>query len=139
MLHPDIYKKIQKKQEKLTSKNKNPRKFSIGDSLFARNYAGPQKWISVTVVKICGPLTYIVKTQLGHTMKRHVNQLRLRVTDTDDSHVDESLFDTWEINPPESSRSNLSPTAESTDTVEVPIRRSNHQRRPIERFAPVLY
>jgi hypothetical protein len=72
-------------------------------------------------------------------MKRHVNQLRLRVTDTDDSHVDESLFDTWEINPPESSRSNLSPTAESTDTVEVPIRRSNHQRRPIERFAPVLY
>ena len=52
LLHPDIYRKVRVKQDKVLQDNRcTIRKFSIGDTLYARNYSGTQKWIPVTVVK----------------------------------------------------------------------------------------
>ena len=61
------------------------RKFSIGNTLFARNYSTTQKWIPVTVVKITGPVSYQVKTKSDNVIKRHIDQLRFRHIDTEDA------------------------------------------------------
>ena len=59
LLHPDISQKIMEKQQKLVS-SKIPRRFQVGDKLFARNFHGPY-WISVKVTKVTGPLSYQVE------------------------------------------------------------------------------
>ena len=48
LLHPDNYSKFIDKQDKVVQDNCHTvRKFSIVDTLFARNYSGTQKWIPV--------------------------------------------------------------------------------------------
>ena len=59
------------KQQKLVS-SKTPRRFQVGDKLFARNFHGPH-WILVKVTKVTGPLSYQVETESGITLHQHVN------------------------------------------------------------------
>ena len=98
LLHTDIYRKVWDKQDKVVQQNsRTVRKFSIRDTLYARNYSGTQKWIPVTVVKITGPVSYQVKTKSGNIVKRHVDQLCFRHIDTEDAFDStedfEDLFD----------------------------------------------
>jgi hypothetical protein len=44
--------------------------------VFARNYGKGEKWIHGTIVKIDGPLSYVVKCDDGALWKRHIDQLR---------------------------------------------------------------
>ena len=93
-MHPDIYKKVKDKQDKVSQTNLCAvRKFSVGDTLFARNYSGKIKWIPVTVIKITGPVSYRVQTTSGNVIKRHVNQLHFlhaedQVMDSSDDFED---------------------------------------------------
>ena len=50
----------------------------------ARDYSGPSKWIPGVVLKKLGPVTYDVEISNGRTIKRHVDQLRLRKDNTED-------------------------------------------------------
>ena len=67
LLHPDISQQIMEKQQKLVS-SKTPRRFQVGDKLFARNFHGPQ-WIPVKVTRVTGPLSYQVETESGITLR----------------------------------------------------------------------
>ena len=47
--------------------------------MYAENFTGsPPKWLQGTVVKVTGPLSYHVKLESGHTVRRHVDSLRVR-------------------------------------------------------------
>lgn len=83
------------------------RKYTIEDTLFPKNYSGQHKWISVTAVKITGPLSYHVQTSSGAILKRHVDQLCYRhvkeqhLNDTvGDDSLDQDLFDNWTVRTP---------------------------------------
>ena len=55
-------------------------KFSIGDSVYARNYASGAKWFPGVITKVVGNILYIVRTKRG-LWKRHQNQLQYRLPD----------------------------------------------------------
>ena len=145
LLHPDIYKKVKDKQDKLSQTNQRAvRKFSIGDALFARNYSGKNKWIPVTVIKITGPISYRVQTTSGNVIKRHVDQLRFRraedhVMDSSDNFED--LFEDWKITTPPRVVQSQAPVGArqttSTSRNEI-LRRSNRVRRPVTTYAPLV-
>ena len=142
LLHPDIYKKIQDKQDITSQTNqRRVRKFSIGDTLFARNYNGTQKWIPVTVVRVTGPVSYRVQTTSGNIIKRHVDQLRFRCTDSEDSEMDSSdndMLDDWKITAPPP-RVPCQPHVEPVQTnTSQPLRRSDRARRPVTTYAPLV-
>ena len=79
LLHPDTSCKVSEKQDKLI-RNKVPRKFDIGDKLFAKNFHGTE-WIPVKVTKVTGPLSYEVQTNSGIVLRRHVDHLRRNYSD----------------------------------------------------------
>ena len=76
------------KQDKLI-RNK-PRKFEIGDKLFAKNFHGTE-WIPVKFTKVTGPLSYEVQTNTGIFLRRHVDHLRCNYSD----HVPEEPVEDW--------------------------------------------
>ena len=145
LLHPDIYRKVRVKQDKVLQDNRcTIRKFLIGDNLYARNYSGTQKWIPVTVVKITGPVSYQIKTKSGNVIKRHVDQLCFRHIDTEDvfdSTEDfKDLFVDWKICP----SSPLVPSQAPVESHTTPtstggtLCRSNRVRQPVTTYAPMV-
>ena len=55
------------------------REFVVGDCVFARNLRSGPDWIPSTIVKVLGPVTYIVETDDGLRWKGHANQLKDRL------------------------------------------------------------
>ena len=81
LVHPDIAKKVEVKQNKVPQPQQCVRSHTIGDRLYARNFSGSPTWIPVVVTKVTGPVSYHVETEQGITIRRHIDQLRPRATD----------------------------------------------------------
>ena len=79
LLLPDVESKVLTNQSKMKSQHDvhaRSREFSIGDSVFARNFLGSPKWISAVITRILGPVTYLMELADGRIWKRHVDHLR---------------------------------------------------------------
>ncbi|KAH6930644.1 hypothetical protein HPB50_015941 [Hyalomma asiaticum] len=50
--------------------------FGVGDSVYARNFAAGPRWKRAEVIKVKGPVYYIVRMTNGDVHHRHRNQLR---------------------------------------------------------------
>lgn len=69
------------KQKENHDTKKRLRRFAPGDNVFIRNYSYRPKWIpAVIIVSSSGPVSYTVTIRSGQTMKRHVDQIRARLT-----------------------------------------------------------
>ena len=82
---PDVKTKVQNKQlkQKLAhDTNKRLRNFLPGDKVYIRNYSYGPKWIPAVIQDGSGPLSYTVVVGGGQIMKRHVDQVRARLSDT---------------------------------------------------------
>ena len=77
LLRSDPEEKMREQQQRQWSAAGGPRplrSFSIGDSVWARHYGGPQKWRRGTVAARTGPVSYEV--DVGDALwSRHVDQL----------------------------------------------------------------
>ena len=73
LCRPDTTQKVIQKQEKWSNRF-HCRNFKIGD----KNFTGSQKWIPVEVIKVNGHLSYVLKTNNGVHIRRHVDHLRFR-------------------------------------------------------------
>ena len=82
LLHPNMPKKIEQKQEQIQQPYQNIHTFSVEDKPYAKNYSGSSAWIAITVVKSTCPVSYHVETESGIVICRHVDQLRSRCTDS---------------------------------------------------------
>ncbi|KAI4895080.1 hypothetical protein NFI96_006531, partial [Prochilodus magdalenae] len=83
LLIPDLQTKTrskQLKQKKTQDGQTKLRHFTRGDEVLARNYECDPKWIPAVVKDCTGPLPYSVVLGNGHTWKRHVDQLRGRIS-----------------------------------------------------------
>ena len=154
LIHPDVSHKAIDRQFKSCQEQSTPRKFQVNDHLFARNYIGSRKWIPVSVVKITGPVSYLVKTESGAVIRRHVDQLRVRYSSEPDQPFsgDQSGDDSWyplrsrvydnataDEAVPLSVSGDVSQPSTSTPVSAATTRRSTRAKRPVQRFDPSVH
>jgi hypothetical protein len=103
LLKPSVESRVamaQTQQKSRHDKHSRPRSFSIGDTVYARNYDGNGKWIPGTIVEVTGPVSVKVELENGITVRRHHDQILARNTvdpvqtsvpilDQPDVHVEE--------------------------------------------------
>jgi hypothetical protein len=140
MIHPDSTSKILKQNQQVKG-DRRPRKFQVGNNLYARNYYGKDKWIPVQVTQVTGPLSYQVKDNQGRILRRHIDQLRRRYIPDDQENISDSLDFGPILAPnqpqlpprlqPQHPNPNPNPTT-------ITLRRSSRNRRPVQHYAPVI-
>lgn len=84
LVKPSVQSTVQTSQYRamMSCPNKTLREFAEGQTVAVRDYRGKDRWVSATVVKRNGPLTYEVKTQTATPLlwRRHVDQMRAALT-----------------------------------------------------------
>ena len=147
LLHPDIGKKVEERQQKQISSTSNrvTRIFKVRDKVFARDFRSNKlKWLPGEIVKVSGASSYHVKIAQG-VIRRHVNSLRRCYSNQADQMDTESSYrDDLEL---------LQPTIEPSNTdsssyhhlvllqklVILGPRRSICNRHPPNRFQGLVY
>ena len=89
LLKPDISRTVEKRQEnqkKYHDLRVKARRFEIGNKVFVLNFASGPKWIPGEVIRITGPVSYVIQLERnGVKVRRHVDQMRIRYSDTTDT------------------------------------------------------
>ena len=108
-LYPEIRKRVESRQVKQKEAHdtaKPLRKFNVGDKVFAENFSGTgTRWMPGIIVKITGPLSYLIELDMGKTVHRHMDNVKKRHNSLDldettstsseqPTNVDISLADT---------------------------------------------
>ena len=79
---PDTSQRVESQQQKQNLAHDSTallRSFHVGDTVYAENFTGSSpKWLQGTVAKVIVPLSYHVELESGHTVRRHVDSLRVR-------------------------------------------------------------
>ena len=83
LMHPDLSTKVSENQEKQQEQKSHQKARSIeeGDYCFVRNYRPGNRWISATC-ECLGPRNFRCELRNGTIVKRHLDQIRLRPSDT---------------------------------------------------------
>ena len=127
---PDTSQRVESQQQKQKQAHDSTvplRSFHVGDTVYAENFTGsPPKWLQGTVVKVTGPLSYHVELESGHTVRRHVDSLRVRHEMVQQNNSDN-------IDPLYLPDTTTSPVRQSVPPNPTP-RRSSRPRRPVERY-----
>ena len=82
LLHPDIRFRVsthQEQQKKNHDCHTKVRQFQ-GDLVFAHNFRSGPVWLPEVVAKVCGPVSYSVKLEIGITVRHHVDHLQKRTS-----------------------------------------------------------
>ena len=135
-MYPNLTDKVQTKQLKQKEHHdtsKRVRTFSVGDSVFAEMFGtSAHTLLPGSVVRLTGPLSYIVELSDGRFIRRHIDNIRIRTcvnrTDSFDYLSDLNLPD---CPPPPTTR----PSVASSQPLTVSVRRSSRARRPPTRFS----
>ncbi|XP_061153479.1 uncharacterized protein K02A2.6-like, partial [Syngnathus typhle] len=80
---PDLKTKVQQKQLKQKENHdtrSKQRGFTSGEDVLIRNYSYGPKWIPGVIQNTSGPLSYTVSVGTGQVVKRHVDQVRARLS-----------------------------------------------------------
>jgi hypothetical protein len=83
LLKPNVVPRVamaQTQQKSRHDQHSRPRSFSIGDTVYARNYNGNGKWIPGTIVEVAGPVSVKVELENGTTIRKHHDQILARNT-----------------------------------------------------------
>lgn len=81
----------QKARHDITAKH---RVFVIGDTVFVKNFSSGYRWLPGEIVKVTGPVSFVVDLEDGRRRRYHQNQIRHRLVDGTPSTtevVDESI------------------------------------------------
>ena len=78
LLHPNELEETHQK----TAAKVHTRQFKCDDKVWVRIYSGKSKWIAGKITAITGPVSYKVEVH-GRIQRRHIDQLRKRLVDTD--------------------------------------------------------
>ncbi|XP_058049718.1 uncharacterized protein K02A2.6-like [Ahaetulla prasina] len=96
------------------------REMSIGDPVWARNYGDGPSWLTGQIIKVTGPKSYVVELPDNRVWRRHVDQLRKRITDQtepNETYHEQYQFDSTANNDP----------GEAQDLAEIPEFQRRHQ------------
>ena len=140
IMHPDLATDVQTKQDKqIEDRNKGTKKreLEIKDTVYLKNLpsTGSLTWIQGIVVGKRGPRSYLVELPDGRVFRRHIDNLRSRVTSSGSEEREEEddwLTDNMELSQTEEN------TVEDTVVAAPAPRRSNRNRHQTEWFAPMI-
>ena len=135
---------MEKKQQAQKSAHDNKqseRCFKVSDTVLVRNFQKGEKWLPGKVEKVLGPRSYLVKLNLGKTVRRHLDHIRAR-TEATEPQLTEVLI------PPMVPPSDPSPDPPIVEVPSIPppqdppeptpptVRRSIRQSKPPTRYSP---
>ncbi|XP_041475767.1 uncharacterized protein K02A2.6-like [Lytechinus variegatus] len=93
---PDVNATVEKKQFSQTAHtSRKLREFKIGEEVLVRNYGRGNQWLPGKVVERNGPVSYVVNVNTNNstlTWKRHVDQLRSRISTSSTSNDDTARY-----------------------------------------------
>ncbi|XP_058017979.1 uncharacterized protein K02A2.6-like [Ahaetulla prasina] len=72
------------------------REMATGDLVWAHNYSEGPTWLAGTILEITGPKSYLIELGDGRVWKRHIDQIRKRITgntESDETCPDYSMLD----------------------------------------------
>ena len=79
-LKPNLRGKVIEKQESQKcyhDSRSKPRHFYVGDNVYTKNFSNyGDYWLEGVIVKVCGPVSYMVKLTDGRIIRRHLDHLR---------------------------------------------------------------
>ena len=90
LLKPELSTKVQLKQEaqkKNHDTHTKHREFQIGDQVFVKEFPSGKDWLDGTITEVKGPLTYNITLSDGRVVRRHVDHIRSRTSQTSDLPV----------------------------------------------------
>ena len=85
LLKPQLADSVHAKQEKQAQYHDvhaKARKFEVGDAVFVKDFPNGKNWIPGTVQDRKGPLSYHVKLDDGRIVRRHVDHVRCRTSES---------------------------------------------------------
>ena len=68
----------QHRQKEGHDRRAKQRNFTVGQSVYVRNFSGHPRWLPGSVIDIPAPLTYVVDVGEGKSLRRHVDHVRTR-------------------------------------------------------------
>ena len=139
VMHPDLTTGVESKQEKQRvdrNKGTKDRTVNVEDTVFVQDLPARSSWIPGVVTGKCGPRSYTVALSNGCVVRRHIDNIRLRETLSEERQDNNENGD-WPDSPnsPNDNAPEDIPEAEET---ELPARRSTRERRQPDRFAPYI-
>ena len=79
-LKPNLRGKVIEKQESQKcyhDSRSKPRHFYVGDNVYTKNFSNyGDYWLEGVIVKVCGPVSYMVELKDGRIIRRHLDHLR---------------------------------------------------------------
>ena len=76
LLRPELQQKVAQKQQVQTQRGGKMREFVQGQTVQCRDYrSGQAKWMPGMIVSRTGPVSYVVKTEIGESWRRHIDQI----------------------------------------------------------------
>ena len=95
VMHPDLATDVQTKQDNRLrngSREVRPSELEIKDDVYLRNLPTGSTWIQGVVIGKRGPRSYLVELPDGRVFRRHIDNLRSRVTSSGSEEREE---DDW--------------------------------------------
>ncbi|CAC5381351.1 unnamed protein product [Mytilus coruscus] len=96
LTYPDLQQRVRQKQlvqKQCYNKSTKKREFDIGDKVYILSLNREAKWVTGTIIKRTGPVSFVIELNDGRTVKRHQNQIRHKY----DQYSDNKLPDISEI------------------------------------------
>ena len=135
----------QEKQKELHDRKKGVREFALQDPVYVENFTSRKpKWIPGTIVKITGPLSYVIELLNGTTVRRHVDSIRKRECSNAEQDSDAEMPGSELVRvpvelptapeQPETRTQEPENLPENSPEVDPPLRRSTRSRNPPERY-----
>lgn len=78
----------EKQTESVTCNTPQQSRFSAGERVAARSYAGGEKWLAGRIEKVLGRRHLLIRLPNGELIKRHLDQVRKTLVDTATSRYD---------------------------------------------------
>ena len=136
LLQPKVKDKVmhyQMKQKQHHDTHSKQRQFTEGDCVYVKDFSGKEDWLPGIIIKIQGPLSYLVELEDERVVRRHVDHVKSRVslTEPKDNHTN----DADEVLPPPIVEVPDIPSTVTTDaapTTQRPVRTHKPPSRLIE-------
>ena len=130
LIKPSLDMKVYNKQIKQKGyhdQHTKERSFAVDDLVFASELPCKRKWFQGKIIERKGPLTYIVELSDGRIIRRHVDHIRVRTSET----VPQTTEDAFGTLPPFTSTPPVTQTPVSAPQM---LRRSQRNSRPPDRY-----
>ena len=130
LIKPSLDMKVYNKQIKQKGyhdQHIKERSFAVGDLVFVSELPCKRKWFQGKIIERKGPLTYIVELSDGRIIRRHVDHIRVRTSET----VPQTTEDAFGTLPPFTSTPPVTQTPVSAPQM---LRRSQRISRPPDRY-----